>query len=56
MNKYEYRLHAIMHGACALYIYAKINMVQLISVLCSPATEWPVGLLVQPSLVLVLVG
>ena len=30
--------------------YRYANMVQLISVLCSPATEWPVGLLVQRSL------
>jgi len=35
---------AITHGACALYIYS--NMLQLILVLCSNATEWPAGSLV----------
>ena len=42
----RYKLHAITHDARALYIYIYANMVQLISVLCSRATEWPVGLLV----------
>ena len=39
----RHRLHAITHGACVLYIYIYIyiyaNMVQLIWVLCSHATE-----------------
>jgi len=49
----RHRLHAITHGAVYIYIYIYANRVQLIWVLCSHATEWPVGLLVECSLAII---